>query len=130
MTFAKTIAASLAGAVALAGITAAPAQANDRDVIRFLAGATALAIIASAANDHRDRAVPQHRRHVAPPPPRRVVKEYIYVQPRPRVVKKYVYVQPQRRVIVERKRTVVIDRRDRHDWSHNRHYDRHDWRRY
>ncbi len=45
---------ALAGAVALAGVTAtsAPARASD-DLVRFLAGATALAIIVAAVDDRR-----------------------------------------------------------------------------
>lgn len=56
MTYGKTLTLTLAaGAMALASFTAAPARANDQDVLNLLAGAAALAIIANAANDDHHR---------------------------------------------------------------------------
>ena len=101
MRFAKPFAASIAAAIALAGVTATPARANDSDIVNFLAGATALAIIANAVNDHHDRVVVQHR-YVYTPPRRVVTRQYVYVPPRRTIVtRQYVYTPP-RRVIVTR----------------------------
>jgi hypothetical protein len=51
----KFIAAIVAGSIAITGFASAPANASDRDIVRFLAGATALVIIGKAISDDRDR---------------------------------------------------------------------------
>lgn len=51
----KFIAAILAGSIAITGLSFTPAQASDRDIVRFLAGATALVIIGKAISDDRNR---------------------------------------------------------------------------
>jgi hypothetical protein len=56
MTYGKTLTLTLAaGAMALAGFTAAPARADDQQLLGILAGAAALAIIANAGNDNGGR---------------------------------------------------------------------------
>jgi hypothetical protein len=53
MTYGKTLTLTLAaGAMALASFTAAPARADDQQLLTFLAGAAAIAIIANADNDN------------------------------------------------------------------------------
>lgn len=51
----RFIALVLAAAVAVTGLGAAPAQANDRDLARFLAGLAAVGIVAAAINDKQRR---------------------------------------------------------------------------
>lgn len=55
----KFIASILAASIAVTGISAAPAQASDDDLFRFLAGATALVIIGKAINGDNDHRRPQ-----------------------------------------------------------------------
>jgi hypothetical protein len=56
-----------AGAMALAGFAAGPAQADDGAIIGLLAGAAAVAIIANAANADQHRLVTRHDYRPAPP---------------------------------------------------------------
>lgn len=63
MTHRKFISLILAAALAVTGMTAAPVQAGDRDVAKWVAGAVALGLIGAAIADQRrdDRAVTRHR---------------------------------------------------------------------
>ncbi|SDO07261.1 hypothetical protein SAMN05216196_103263 [Lutimaribacter pacificus] len=87
----KFIATILAGALAVTGLTAAPARADGNDVAKALAGIAAVAIIAKALDDDRKdkarRHAParahsvrpdRHRGHVAPRPlPHRVARKQL-----------------------------------------------------
>ena len=55
MMYRKFIATILATAVAVTGLTAAPARAGDDDVLKLLAGVAAVAIIGTAIAKNRDR---------------------------------------------------------------------------
>lgn len=65
MTHRTFIAAILSAAIALTGLTAAPARADSEDIAKWIAGAAALAIIGSAIanrdDDKRRRAVTRNR---------------------------------------------------------------------
>lgn len=61
--FRKLAATSAAAAVALAGFTAAPARADNDDLLKLLAGAAIIGIIAHESRKDRDR------RHTPAPPP-------------------------------------------------------------
>lgn len=63
MTHRKFISLILAAALAVTGMTAAPVQASDRDVAKWVAGAVALGLIGAAIADKRrdDRAVTRHQ---------------------------------------------------------------------
>lgn len=63
MTHRSFISIILAAAIAITGMTAAPAQARDRDdIAKWIAGAAALAIIGSAiAENRRDDSVTRYR---------------------------------------------------------------------
>lgn len=66
MTHRTFISLILAAALAVTGVTAAPAQAGDKDVAKWVAGAVALGLIGAAIADQRrdDRAVTrQHGGH-------------------------------------------------------------------
>ena len=62
-----------AAAVACAGFTAAPARADDNDLLKLLAGAAVIGIIAHEARKDRKR---REARHPAPPPPPAPVISY------------------------------------------------------
>lgn len=70
LTMSRFTATLAAAAIALTGLTAQPAAAQDRDLARFLAGAALVAIIATAASRNRteaeapryDRLYGQHQR--------------------------------------------------------------------
>ncbi len=66
LTMSRFTATLAAAAMALTSLTATPAAAQDRDLMRFLAGAAAIAIIAGAASRNRADAQPprygQHQR--------------------------------------------------------------------
>ena len=55
MMYRKFIATILATAVAITGLTAAPARAGDNDVLKVLGGVAAIAIIGAAIAESRDR---------------------------------------------------------------------------
>ncbi|WP_428514403.1 hypothetical protein [Roseovarius sp.] len=63
MTHRTFISLILAAALAVTGMTAAPAQAGDKDVAKWVAGAVALGLIGAAIADQRrdDRAVTRHQ---------------------------------------------------------------------
>ncbi len=61
LTMSRFTATLAAAAIALTGLTATPAAAQDRDLARFLAGAALVAIIATAAS--RNRAEAERPRH-------------------------------------------------------------------
>lgn len=63
MTHRKFISLILAAALAVTGMTAAPVQASDRDVAKWVAGAVATGLIGAAIADKRrdDRAVTRHQ---------------------------------------------------------------------
>jgi hypothetical protein len=63
MTHRTFICTILAAALALAGLTAAPARAGDDDLAKWIAGAAALAIIGAAIADKDDAAVTRYRHH-------------------------------------------------------------------
>ncbi|HAV08941.1 MAG TPA: hypothetical protein DCX13_08695 [Rhodobacteraceae bacterium] len=61
------IASVLAAALAITGLSSAPAQAGDKDLARFIMGVAAIGVIAAAVNDanrqerrHDDREVSRH----------------------------------------------------------------------
>jgi hypothetical protein len=56
LTMSRLTATLAAAAIALTGLTATPAVAQDRDLARFLAGAALVAIIATAASRNRAEA--------------------------------------------------------------------------
>lgn len=63
LTMSRFTATLAAVAIALTGLTATPAAAQDRDLARFLAGAALVAIIATAASRNRAEAeAPRHDR--------------------------------------------------------------------
>lgn len=63
--FRKLTAAIAATSVAIAGFVAAPARADDNDLLELLAGAAVVGIIAHAYNKDRKR----REQRAAPPPP-------------------------------------------------------------
>ncbi|WP_138935671.1 hypothetical protein [Roseovarius arcticus] len=101
----KFISFIVAASIAVTGMTAAPAQASDRDLARALAAIAGVAIIGAAVHDSR-----KDKRHAAPSryrskksyraAPRRAYQQpYAYQQRRPAVERAYRQgVRDQRRV--------------------------------
>jgi hypothetical protein len=117
----KFISFIIAASIAVTGMTAAPAQASDRDLARALAAIAGVAIIGVAINEGR-----KDKRHAAPRE-HRVQKQYralraqAYQPRRPAVERAYRQgVRDQRHVTRERRAERRVERR--HGYGQQRGY--------
>ena len=81
----KLIAITTAAAIALTGITAAPAQAGPNDELaRFLFGAAVIGIIVNEANKHNTRVVVTTNKHHKVKKHKKHKKHLVYKSNKPR----------------------------------------------